>query len=43
MPLVGTPGSSPAITAANVPPLADVPAAGNAIAVTAAGAIAIPE
>ncbi|MDD2546167.1 MAG: D-(-)-3-hydroxybutyrate oligomer hydrolase [Burkholderiaceae bacterium] len=38
----GTPGSAPAITAAHVPPLAQVPAAGNAITVTA-GAIAIPD
>ncbi|MBS0390336.1 MAG: D-(-)-3-hydroxybutyrate oligomer hydrolase [Proteobacteria bacterium] len=38
----GTAGSAPAITAANVPPLAIVPAAGNAITVTA-GSITIPD
>ncbi|WP_422846557.1 D-(-)-3-hydroxybutyrate oligomer hydrolase [Acidovorax sp. M2(2025)] len=42
VPRGGTPGSAPAITADNVPPLAATPAPGNAIAVTA-GAIAIPE
>ena len=38
----GTPGSAPAITAANVPPLATTPAAADAIAITA-GAISIPD
>ena len=38
----GLPGKAPAITAANVPPLATLPAVGNAIAITA-GAIAIPD
>ncbi|WP_233244692.1 D-(-)-3-hydroxybutyrate oligomer hydrolase, partial [Acidovorax sp. HMWF029] len=42
VPRGGTPGSAPAITAANVPPLATTPAAANAIAITA-GAIAIPD
>ena len=42
VPRGGTPGSAPAIAAANVPPPAAVPAAGNAIAVTA-GVIAIPD
>jgi len=42
VPRGGTPGSAPAITAANVPPLAATPAAGDAIAITA-GAIAIPD
>ena len=42
VPRGGTPGSAPAIEAANVPPLAVTPAAGNAIAITA-GAIAIPD
>lgn len=42
VPRGGTPGSAPAITAANVPPLVTTPAAGNAIAITA-GAIAIPD
>ncbi len=42
VPRGGLPGKAPAITAANVPPLAMVPAAGDAIAVTA-GAIAIPD
>lgn len=42
VPRGGAPGSAPAIAAANVPPLAAVPAAGNAIAVTS-GAIAIPD
>ena len=42
VPRGGTPGSAPAIGAANVPPLATTPAAGNAIAITA-GAIAIPD
>ena len=43
VPRGGTPGSAPAITAANVPPLAATPVAANAIAITAAGAIAIPD
>ena len=42
VPRGGTPGSAPAITAANVPPLATTPAAANAIAITA-GAISIPD
>ena len=42
LPRGGTPGSAPAITAANVPPLATTPAAANAIAITA-GAISIPD
>ena len=42
VPRGGMPGSAPAITAGNVPPLASTPAPGNAIAVTA-GAIAIPD
>lgn len=42
VPRGGTPGSAPAITAANVPPLATTPVAANAIAITA-GAIAIPD
>ncbi|MFN4120924.1 D-(-)-3-hydroxybutyrate oligomer hydrolase [Acidovorax sp.] len=42
VPRGGTPGSAPAITATNVPPLATTPAAANAIAITA-GAIAIPD
>ncbi|MBY0412245.1 MAG: D-(-)-3-hydroxybutyrate oligomer hydrolase, partial [Burkholderiaceae bacterium] len=37
----GVPGAAPALTAANVPPFALVPAAGNAIATTA-GVIAVP-
>jgi len=43
VPRGGTPGSAPAITAANVPALASAPAAGDAIVVTAAGSIAIPD
>lgn len=42
VPRGGTPGSAPAITGANVPPLAASAAAGDAIAITA-GAIAIPD
>lgn len=42
VPRGGAPGGAPAITAANVPPLATTPAAANAIAITA-GAIAIPD
>ncbi len=42
VPRAGTPGKAEAITAANVPPLAATPAAGNAIVVTE-GAIAVPE
>jgi hydroxybutyrate-dimer hydrolase len=42
VPRGGTPGAAPAITAANVPPLAATAAAGDAIAITA-GAIAIPD
>ena len=42
VPRGGVPGSAPAITAANVPPLAVAPAAANAIAITA-GAISIPD
>ena len=42
VPRGGTPGAAPAITAANVPPLATTPAAANAIAITA-GAISIPD
>ncbi len=42
VPRGGVPGSAPAITAANVPPLAIAPAAANAIAITA-GAISIPD
>ncbi|HWI82148.1 3-hydroxybutyrate oligomer hydrolase family protein [Ramlibacter sp.] len=37
----GAPGAAPAITSANVPPIAAAPAAGNAITATA-GTIAIP-
>lgn len=43
VPRGGTAGSAPAITAANVPPWAATPAAGNAIAVTAGGSITIPD
>ncbi|RZJ60649.1 MAG: D-(-)-3-hydroxybutyrate oligomer hydrolase [Acidovorax sp.] len=43
VPRGGVAGSAPAITAANVPPLAATPVAANAIAVTAAGAITIPD
>ncbi|KQO19108.1 D-(-)-3-hydroxybutyrate oligomer hydrolase [Acidovorax sp. Leaf78] len=43
VPRGGVAGSAPAITAANVPPLATTPVAANAIAVTAAGAITIPD
>ena len=39
----GQPGSAPAIAASHVPAIATTPAAGNAIAVTAAGAITIPD
>ncbi len=42
VPRGGTPGSAPAITAANVPPLAATPVSANAIAITA-GAISIPD
>ena len=42
VPRGGTPGAAPAITVANVPPLAATPATGNAIAITA-GAISIPD
>ena len=42
VPRGGTPGAAPAITAANVPPLAATPAAANAISITA-GAISIPD
>ena len=42
VPRGGTPGSAPAITTANLPPLAATPLAGDAIAITA-GAIAIPD
>ena len=42
VPRGGTPGAAPAITSANVPPLAATPVTGNAIAITA-GAIAIPD
>ena len=42
VPRGGVPGSAPAITAANVPPLAVAPAPANAIAITA-GAISIPD
>ena len=42
VPRGGMPGSAPAITAANVPPLAIAPSAANAIAITA-GAISIPD
>ncbi len=42
VPRGGTPGSAPAITAANVPPMVTAPAAANAIAITA-GAISIPD
>lgn len=42
VPRGGTPGSAPAITAANVPPPAKTPAAADAIAITA-GAIVIPD
>ena len=42
VPRGGVPGKAPAITGANVPPLAMLPVAGNAIAITA-GAIAIPD
>ena len=43
VPRGGTPGKAPAITAANVPALATVPVAANAIAITASGAITIPD
>lgn len=42
VPRGGTPGSAPAITAANVPPIAATPAAADAIAITS-GAIAVPD
>jgi hydroxybutyrate-dimer hydrolase len=42
VPRGGTPGSAPAITTANLPPMAATPLAGDAIAITA-GAIAIPD
>lgn len=42
VPRGGVPGKAPAITAANVPPLAIAPAAANAIAITA-GTISIPD
>ena len=42
VPRGGVPGKAPAITAANVPPLATLPAAADAIAITA-GAISIPD
>jgi hydroxybutyrate-dimer hydrolase len=42
VPRGGTPGSAPAITAANVPPPASTPTAADAIAITA-GVIAIPD
>nr|AIW81418.1 D-(-)-3-hydroxybutyrate oligomer hydrolase [uncultured bacterium TB94_p] len=42
VPRGGTPGSAPAITAANVPPIAATPVAANAIAVTA-GSISVPD
>ncbi|SFD55633.1 D-(-)-3-hydroxybutyrate oligomer hydrolase [Paracidovorax konjaci] len=42
VPRGGTPGGAPAITAANVPPIAATPAAANAITVTS-GAISVPD
>ncbi|GKT21126.1 D-(-)-3-hydroxybutyrate oligomer hydrolase [Acidovorax sp. SUPP3334] len=42
VPRGGTPGSAPAITAANVPAIAATPVSGNAINITS-GAIAVPE
>ncbi|WOI46633.1 D-(-)-3-hydroxybutyrate oligomer hydrolase [Acidovorax sp. BLS4] len=42
VPRGGQPGSAPAITAANVPPIAATPVNGNAITVTS-GAISVPE
>ncbi|NUJ45515.1 hypothetical protein HUS21_00130, partial [Escherichia coli] len=42
VPRGGTPGSAPAITAANVPPIAATPAASDAITITS-GAIAVPD
>ncbi|RYF27479.1 MAG: D-(-)-3-hydroxybutyrate oligomer hydrolase [Comamonadaceae bacterium] len=43
LPRGGTPGSAPALTAANVPAWVASPAAGNAIALSAAGAISVPD
>ncbi|RLJ36357.1 D-(-)-3-hydroxybutyrate oligomer hydrolase [Acidovorax sp. 106] len=42
VPRGGTPGSAPAITTANLPPMAATPLVGDAIAITA-GSIAIPD
>ncbi|ATG94182.1 D-(-)-3-hydroxybutyrate oligomer hydrolase [Paracidovorax citrulli] len=42
VPRGGTPGSAPAITAANVPPIAAMPVAADAVAITS-GAIAVPD
>ena len=42
-PRSGTAGAAAAITAANVPAIAATPVAGNAITVTSAGAITIPD
>ena len=42
VPRGGTPGAAPAITAANVPALVTTPAAGDAIAITAAS-IVVPD
>lgn len=43
LPRGGTPGAAPAITPAHLPAIAAAPAAGDAIAVTEAGSIAIPD
>ena len=43
LPRGGTPGNAPAITVANVPAWAASPAAGNAIALSTAGAITVPD
>jgi len=43
LPRGGTPGNAPALTAANVPAWVASPAAGNAIALSAAGSISVPD
>lgn len=43
LPRGGTPGDAPALTAQNVPAWVASPAAGNAIALSAAGAISVPD
>ena len=43
VPRGGTPGAAPALTAANVPPIAAQPAAGDRIEITPAGRMTVPD